>query len=512
MEWEFTEGDGADGQFMPTGKVVEFLRAHLARGEIDAAVKLYESCVDGVGDQLWAEFVSASTPTKKAIANLFFRARDYKRAAEACKNLGEWSAAARSYAASYDWTNAADAFIEAGDKLKAAKAFEKAGNLRRAAELYYDAGKLEASADALEKAGDLLGAGMLIMRTEDWSRAAHLLSHVDPADPRFIQATGLLSEVLIKLNRRDLAVQRLAAALPPGTPVVDKMTAEIAYRLGRLSWEAGQVDHARQAFELVAAWDPTYKDIVTCLSSVRSGTKVVQAVTNPFIPVAATSPGSRIPAAATAPMTPPKSSSTTQPIPVQKKPPPAAPTDPFAALDGNPFAPKNPPKEVATRSSPLPPKPAETVRIGYTQRMEGYDALKALPIFEDLSLDEMKAFYTICEQVYFPAGEILIEQGHQGEGLIIIREGSCIVTKVEHGAKETTLATLSSGAYVGEMSLIDDAPTSARVRATDNVKALRIRKERFEQFLFANDRIALRVYRTFVTTLSERLRQQNARR
>lgn len=495
MEWEFTEGDGSDGQFMPTGKVIEFLRTHLARGEIDAAVELYESCVDGVGGQLWDEFVSASTPTKKAIANLFFRARDYPRAAEACQNLGEWSAAGRSYAAAYAFDKAAECYVKAGDKARAAKMYEKSGQHRKAAELYYQSNQLEPATDALEKAGDFMGAGQLAMRTGDQNRAAHLLALVQPNDPRFIQATGLLSEVLVKLNRRDLAAQRLAAVLPPGAAVKDKMTAEIAYRLGRLLWEAGQAEQARSAFELVKAWDPSYKDVTTNLRSLSGGTGVVQQVTNPFIPVSSTIPGAPISA----------STSQTQPMPAARVPP-AAPTDPFAALDGNPFAPKNTP----TRAAGLP-QPAETVRIGYVQRMEGYDALKALPIFDGLSLDEMKAFYTICESVFFEKDEILIEQGHPGEGLIIIREGTCLVSKVEHGGRETTLATLGPGKYVGEMSLIEDAPTSARVRAQDNVKALRIRRARFEQFMFANDRIALRVYRTFVKTLSDRLRQQNAR-
>lgn len=496
MEWEFTEGDGDDGQFMPTGKVIEFLRTHLARGEIDAAVGLYESCVEGVGDQLWAEFVSASTPTKKAIANLFFRARDYPRAAEACQNLGEWSAAGRSYAAAYAFDRAAECYLKAGEQARAAKMFEKAGHHRKAAELYYQSNQLEPATDALEKAGDALGAGQLAMRTGDLNRAAHLLAQVPQNDPRFIQATGLLSEVLVKLDRRDLAAQRLAAALPPGTVVKDKMTAEIAYRLGRLLWEAGRGDQARQAFELVTGYDPSYKDVATNLKSLSGGTGVVQQVTDPFIPVSSTMPASPIPA----------STSQTQPVPAARVPPPAAPTDPFAALNGNPFAPKNTPTRAAAR-----PEPAETVPIGYVQRMEGYDALKALPIFEGLSLDEMKLFYTVCESVFFQQGEVLIEQGHPGEGLIIIREGNCIVSKVEQGGHETTLATLGPGKYVGEMSLIDDAPTSARVRAQGNVKALRIRKERFEQLMFANDRIALRVYRTFVKTLSDRLRQQNAR-
>jgi CRP-like cAMP-binding protein len=90
-----------------------------------------------------------------------------------------------------------------------------------------------------------------------------------------------------------------------------------------------------------------------------------------------------------------------------------------------------------------------------------------------------------------------------------VREGALKVSKVE-GRNETVLATLPAGNFVGEMSLIDDAPTSARVTAAEGVKALRIRRDRFEQFLHANDRIALRVYHAFLCALSERLRETNA--
>src|SRR5688572_9893522 len=177
MEWEFTEGDGNDGQFMPTGKVIEFVRGHLAKGEIDAAVELYESCVEGIGEKLWAEFVNASTPTKKSIANLFYRARDYQRAAQACSDLGEWSAAARAHAAAYEFDKAAECYTRANDSLRAAGMFEKAGQVRKAAELYYAAGKLPEAAAALEKSGDMLGAGQLAIRLEDHARAARSEEH-----------------------------------------------------------------------------------------------------------------------------------------------------------------------------------------------------------------------------------------------------------------------------------------------------------------------------------------------
>lgn len=481
MEWEFDESGGEGGQFMATGKVIEQLRRHLARDEIDDAVKLYESCVqETVGKQLWDEFTSASVKMKKNIANLFYRSRDYERAAAACQDLEEWNAAARAYAASYEWDKAATCHAKNGDTKKAAAMYSKAGDHRKAAEILYKAKDYVASADALAKSGDTFGAGQLFIRAGEDERAANILSQVAANHPQFIPAVGLLSEVLVKLGRRDLAAQRLAMALPRGQPVTTKMTAEIAYRLGRLMWEQGQGGQAKQAFELVLAFDENYKDTKRLYQSLGANAEppIAPSHTGAFRPV-------------TLPNTP-----AARPSPT--------PTDPFAALDGNPFAPRSEPTRPAVA-------PATTVPAGYVQRMDGYDALKTLPIFEDLTLDEMKVLYRICEQVSFDAGDIIIEQGHPGEGLIIVREGSIRVSKVETGGRETVLATLPAGKYVGEMSLVDDAPTSARVVAVDKVRALAIKKDRLESLMFENERIALRVYRTFVKTLSDRLRVQNAK-
>lgn len=485
MEWEFSEGAGNDGQFMATGKVVEAIRRHLGRNEIDQAVALYESCAqEAVAAQIWAEFGAASTSTKKAIANLFYRARDHARAAEACEVLGEWGAAAKAHMASYAWDRAAGCFLRTGEKDKAAKMFEKAGQHRKAAEIYYERGELPAAAEALEKAGDPLGAGQLFVRAKDDRRAAQVLAQVGAADPRFVHAAGLLGEVLVRLGRPDLAMQRLGAALPAGEPLKDELRAEIAYRLGRLLAEAGQGAQARRAFELVHAFNPRFRDVAARLEAARGSGADPQAT----VPVAPSSTGAfRAPGAGAA-----------------RGPAPAQPTDPFASLNGDPFA--------ARAAAPAPaPAAAEVVPAGYVQRMDGYEMLKRLPLFEELSLDEMRAFFQVAEPVVFEAGTVIIEQGQPGTGLFIVREGALEVARVDAGGKKTVLATLPAGKYVGEMSLVDEAPTSARVTAAGPVKALRIQRERFEKLLFENDRMAVRVYRSFVRTLSERLRQQNAR-
>lgn len=486
MEWEFTEGPDNEGQFMATGKVIETLRRHLARKEIDEAVALYETCVqETVGQELWQEFESASTPTKKAIANLFFRSRDYARAGQACEQLGEWAAAGRAYGAAHNWTKAAECVQKTGERVRAAQMYLKGGVARKAAELFYESNRLPEAAEALEMSQDLVGSGQLFMRAGDPKRAADVLSRVTMQDPRFLQAVGMLSEVLVSLNRRDLAIQRLAAVVRQGQVINDVAHAELAYRLGRLMIDEGQPAQARMAFEKVHAFDPKYRDVAAR----------IQGLGRAHLGSHPPGPTGSIPTA------PASSDPRESHRVVAGHRVPATSSDAFAALSGNPFA---------SRSSS--PADAPATASAFVQRMAGYDVLKRLPIFEDLNLDEMKTFYTICEQTLFQPGEIIIEQGHPGSGLVIVREGRLRVTRVDDGGHETQLAEIPAGQYVGEMSLVDEVPTSARVSAVDMVKALRVTKARFEQFLLSHEKIALRVYRSFLKTLSRRLREQNAQR
>jgi CRP-like cAMP-binding protein len=68
------------------------------------------------------------------------------------------------------------------------------------------------------------------------------------------------------------------------------------------------------------------------------------------------------------------------------------------------------------------------------------------------------------------------------------------------------LAHLNPGVPAGEMALIDDAPTSARVAAETEVEAFCITRDQFERLLASNERTALKLYRFFIKTLSKRLR------
>jgi CRP-like cAMP-binding protein len=142
---------------------------------------------------------------------------------------------------------------------------------------------------------------------------------------------------------------------------------------------------------------------------------------------------------------------------------------------------------------------------------DAYGFLKALPMFADLSLDDMRSLFRVCVQHGFGVGMNLIEPGQAGRGLFVIVDGQVEVFS-GIGPDSRLLNTMGVGGYVGEISLLLEGPTSARVTARTQVKALFISREAFKQYLFSTPTAAVRIYRLFSTNLAERVRTLSAGR
>jgi tetratricopeptide (TPR) repeat protein len=135
----------------------------------------------------------------------------------------------------------------------------------------------------------------------------------------------------------------------------------------------------------------------------------------------------------------------------------------------------------------------------------GYGYLKAIPIFGELSLNDMKDLYRVARQVLIPSGAVVLEKGAPGVGLFVLLEGTVdVFSGPEENARR--LNTLGPGAYLGEISLVQDAPVSAQVRARTAVRALRITRAGFQHYLDTHDAAALRIFRLFTQNLAARVR------
>jgi CRP-like cAMP-binding protein len=145
---------------------------------------------------------------------------------------------------------------------------------------------------------------------------------------------------------------------------------------------------------------------------------------------------------------------------------------------------------------------------------EGVELLQKLHLFKLLTFDETIRLGSIIQYVDVPEGTVVIDQNALGDALYVIARGEVRVSRDvdedgRHDASEE-IGRLSEGEVFGEMSLIDDVLTSARVTTVSACRLLKLPRAAFEGLLQQDEKLAVKVYRSFSRTLSERLRRTSA--
>ena len=116
------------------------------------------------------------------------------------------------------------------------------------------------------------------------------------------------------------------------------------------------------------------------------------------------------------------------------------------------------------------------------------DRLSAVPLFADLSDDQLDRLAAGTSEFAAPAGQALIERGKPGSGIFVLEQGVAIVEAPE-GTRE-----LGPGDVFGERALLgDDIGRTARVRAETDVRCLAIARVEIEQLLAEDPRLADRL-------------------
>ncbi len=161
-------------------------------------------------------------------------------------------------------------------------------------------------------------------------------------------------------------------------------------------------------------------------------------------------------------------------------------------------------------TAPAGPPPAGAAPIGDVSDA-AYGFLKALPLFAELTLTDLKTLFRACSRVNYAPGQNLIDAGQPGRGLFVVVNGQVeVYAGQEPNARR--LNTLGVGGYVGEISLVQDGPTSARVTARTDVTALFISRDSFTQYLNSSPNAALCIWKLFSLNLADRVRALSAAR
>lgn len=126
--------------------------------------------------------------------------------------------------------------------------------------------------------------------------------------------------------------------------------------------------------------------------------------------------------------------------------------------------------------------------------------LRNIPLFAELNHADMAGLIGASRRLSVRPGTQIIAEGAAGDTLIVILSGRLEVSKSEDG-HEITLAVRGAGDFLGEMSLLEQRPRTASVRAVEDAEILEIDAGAFQQLLHASPAMAMTILRTVAARL-----------
>jgi small-conductance mechanosensitive channel len=130
--------------------------------------------------------------------------------------------------------------------------------------------------------------------------------------------------------------------------------------------------------------------------------------------------------------------------------------------------------------------------------------LRGVDFLEALTAEELERLADDATVAPYPVGLAVFQQGEPGDSLFVIVAGQVeVMARPEAGGPERSLATLGTGDYFGELSLLTGAPRSATVRAVRDTQLLVITKEALRPILVVDPSAAERLSRTLARRQEE---------
>jgi len=132
---------------------------------------------------------------------------------------------------------------------------------------------------------------------------------------------------------------------------------------------------------------------------------------------------------------------------------------------------------------------------------------KVLFIFSVLTDGDVEWLAQAGQRVHVDPGEVLIPLGSRIDYLYFVLEGRLAI-RTQSG---DPIALLESGEIIGEMSLVDPAPTSVSVEVVADSTLLRIADAVLRDKLASDPAFASRFYRALCVFMADRLRSTTQR-
>ncbi|MBI2691039.1 MAG: Crp/Fnr family transcriptional regulator [Solirubrobacterales bacterium] len=135
------------------------------------------------------------------------------------------------------------------------------------------------------------------------------------------------------------------------------------------------------------------------------------------------------------------------------------------------------------------------------------DLLGSLPLFETLNTRELAELVAVAVPRSFDRGEVIFQEGTQGDVMYVIRKGRILIKREHAGGRTIALTEMGPGDLFGELAIFDKEARSATAECIEKTKVVALTSGDVSRVLTRNPEIAVKL----LQQLSRRIRAANSR-
>lgn len=132
--------------------------------------------------------------------------------------------------------------------------------------------------------------------------------------------------------------------------------------------------------------------------------------------------------------------------------------------------------------------------------------VSGVPVFRDCTRSELEALRSHLHERHFLEGEIVFDEGEEGEGMYVVITGK--LRAVRRGMlKKKTLGEIRPGESFGEMAMLGASPRVATVMATEPTTVLAMFRPELLRLADGRPRLGYKIAMGVARVLEARMRQ-----
>jgi len=153
-------------------------------------------------------------------------------------------------------------------------------------------------------------------------------------------------------------------------------------------------------------------------------------------------------------------------------------------------------------------------------RKEDFERFRNISLLHSLTPPESLLLFNICKRKVFVPGDVIVQEGDKGATMFFFISGEVeIVSNItmklpgkkgfDKAEKAFIRVKAENAHFLGEMSLFEDEPRSATIRALSDCVLYEIDKSSFKNFVRTYPRIGVKILWEIAVVLSSRVRKNN---